>query len=215
MSLDLAPTHRQRKKDATRRAIYEAAFALVEEHGLSRVTVEEISRQAGVAPRTFWSYFSSKEDAVLNRDPDRPDSIRRAVLARPAGEDPFTSVRRVLIDDLASRMPDAEQAWRRAQLVRREPALMAAAAANFDEVERALAAGIALRLGRDADIDLLPGVLASAACGTCRVALERWSGEKGGAALDDLIDQAFGELAGGLTSLSGGLASLCDGPRDS
>ena len=50
-------SHRERKKQATRRAIHDAAFELVEQSGFTGVTVEAISERAGVAPRTFWSYF--------------------------------------------------------------------------------------------------------------------------------------------------------------
>src|SRR5579862_3444969 len=86
----LETSHRERKKLATRQAIHEAAFELVDESGLAHVTIEAVSERAGVAPRTFWAYFGSKEDAVLKRDPDRPRSLRQALLARPAGEDPVS-----------------------------------------------------------------------------------------------------------------------------
>lgn len=197
-AIELGQSHRERKKLATRRAIHEAAFDLVEEHGLAGVTVEAISEQAGVAPRTFWSYFGSKEDAILDRDPRRPEALRQAVLDRPSAEAPMTALRRVLEADLHERMADPEKAWRRGQLVRREPHLMATVAAVFDEVERALESGLADRLGRDADTDLLPGVLASAATGACRIALQRWSDQRGQVPLFGLIDEAFTQLAGGL-----------------
>jgi hypothetical protein len=124
--------------------------------------------------------------------------IKEALLDRPADEHPMSSMRQVLESDLSVRLADVDLAFRRAQLIRREPQLMAAVAANFDEIERALEAGLDQRLGRDPRTDLLPGVLASAATGACRVALQRWSDQKGRILLTELIDEAFDQLAVGV-----------------
>jgi AcrR family transcriptional regulator len=76
---------RERKKLATRQALNEAALALVLERGFDEVTVEAISASADVSTRTFFNYFSSKEEAVLGEAPD-PAAVRQAVLERPATE---------------------------------------------------------------------------------------------------------------------------------
>jgi AcrR family transcriptional regulator len=198
VSVVLASSRRERKKQATRRAIHEAAFTMVEEHGLSGVTVEAISDRAGVAPRTFWSYFSSKEDAVLDRDPARPEGLRAALLGRPPDEDILTALRRVLDEDLAGRVVDRSRALRRGLLVRGEPQLMAAVAATYDEIERALVQGVAERMGLDPDTDLFPGLIVNAVCGAYRIAQLRWSDRKGRPSLQDLVDEAFEHLARGL-----------------
>ena len=52
MTVELAPSRRERKKQATRQAIHEAAFTLAEEDGLVGVTVEAIAARADVATRT-------------------------------------------------------------------------------------------------------------------------------------------------------------------
>jgi AcrR family transcriptional regulator len=198
VSVTLAPSLRERKKQATRRAIHEAAFAMVDEYGLSGVTVEAISDRAGVAPRTFWYYFSSKEDAVLDRDPGRPEGLRKALLARPPEEDILTALRRVLDEDLAGRVVDRNRALRRGLLVRREPQLMAAVAATYDEIERELVHGVAERMELDPDSDLFPGLIVSSVCGAYRIAQLRWSDRKGRPSLQDLVDEAFEHLGRGL-----------------
>jgi AcrR family transcriptional regulator len=84
---------RDRKKEATRLAIEDAAWALFAERGYAATTVEDITERADIAPRTFFRYFPSKE-AVLYGDP-RPtlDAFRAALVSRPDGEDPYTAVR--------------------------------------------------------------------------------------------------------------------------
>lgn len=209
--MSLAPpapaSHRERKKLATREAIHHAAFELVERHGLSGTTIEAISDRAGVAPRTFWSYFASKEDAVINRDPDRPALLHAALLARPEGEDAMTALRAVLEEFVAERQVDSKRAVRRQHLIRREPPLMAALAASFDEIERALVSAVASRLGVEPDRDLLPGVLVMAAGGACRVAQQRWADEQGKRPFPEVLDEAFARLGEGLAPLVRGRRS--------
>ena len=196
-----ATSHRERKKQATRRALHDAAFELAESQGLAHTTIEAISERAGVAPRTFWAYFASKEDAVLDRDPEWPDRLRAALLDRPADEDALAALRHVLEEFLTLRLTDSKRSVRRQKLVRREPHLMAAAAATFDEIERSLVRAVADRLGVDPSRDLRPGLLVMVASGACRVAQLRWADLEGRRPVGELVQEAFDELAEGLEPL--------------
>ena len=197
-AVDTGPTHRERKKQATRRAINAAAVDLVESQGLSGATIEAISELAGVAPRTFWSYFSSKEEAVLDLDPERPERLRQALLARPETEDALTAIQRVLESDLAGRITDRSHAVRIGNIVRAEPELRGAVAAIYDRVEQALVSAVGERVGQNPDRELYPGLLVGAACAITRVALWRWTGLPGRPGLQTLLDDAFRQLSAGL-----------------
>lgn len=194
----LQASHRERKKQATKRAIHLAALELVEKHGLSGATVDAISERAGIAPRTFWSYFASKEEAIVDHDPERAEATRLALLARPAGEHPLTSLQAVLEGDADRRAIDNEERLRRFDLIRSDPHLMSTVAAGFEEIERALVAAVAERTGLDPEADLYPGVVVAAACSACRVAYFRWSAKRGKPSLAELIKEAFAQLSGGL-----------------
>ena len=56
---------RERKKQQTRAAIHEAAFRLIEEHGLEATTIEQICQEADVSTRTFFNYYPSKAAAAF------------------------------------------------------------------------------------------------------------------------------------------------------
>lgn len=56
---------REEKKKATRARLVEASLACFSENGYDRVTIDEITRRAGVAKGTFFNYFRSKVDVLL------------------------------------------------------------------------------------------------------------------------------------------------------
>lgn len=70
---------RERKKNQTRAALHEAAYRLVQEHGLEGTTIEQICLEADVSTRTFFNYFPSKVAAILGLPADlvSPDAERR------------------------------------------------------------------------------------------------------------------------------------------
>ena len=52
--------------------LIEAAFALFEQHGYDRTTVDDIAERAGVSRATFFRTFRSKEDVIF---PDHDDML--------------------------------------------------------------------------------------------------------------------------------------------
>ncbi len=55
------PSRRERKKDETRRRIFDAAISLFRERGFEATTVDEITEKADVGRGTFFNYFPRKE----------------------------------------------------------------------------------------------------------------------------------------------------------
>src|SRR3954464_13992696 len=77
---------RETKKRETRAALSWAAIRLIVERGADNVLVEDIAAAAGVSPRTFNNYFSSKGEAVASRHLDRCLRMAQDLRARPASE---------------------------------------------------------------------------------------------------------------------------------
>lgn len=189
---------RERKKIATRRALRSAALRLAAERGWDRVTAEDVAVRAGVSPRTFFNYFSSKEQALLGPDPEASARLRDAFLARPAGEHPIEAARQVALAEATELTRERAEWALRMRLVEHHPGLLPELVASFTEGERRLAEAVADRTGTDARRDLYPLLLAAVTVCAMRVSLHRWREAGFARSLPALVDEAFTALAAGL-----------------
>ncbi len=60
INLDESQSLREKKKVETKNKIFEVAGRLFKEKGFEKVTVDEITREAGIAKGTFFNYFPTK-----------------------------------------------------------------------------------------------------------------------------------------------------------
>ncbi|HET9081809.1 MAG TPA: TetR family transcriptional regulator [Trebonia sp.] len=200
---------RERKKLATRRLLRRAALDLVAERGLSNVTVEDIAEAADVSPRTFFNYFPSKEAALFGGDQDRAAHLRDRVATSAPGKPVIDALREVMAEDaeeiaeeLRSLGGDLADWLGRMKVARADPHVLAAHAGQMARIERALAEGLAARLGTDLETDPYPGVLAAATVGVVRACMAFWAGSGGAVRLGQLIDQGLQALGAGLAENS-------------
>ena len=82
---------RERKKARTRASLREHALRLFREQGYQRTTVEQIAAAAEVSPSTFFRYFPTKEDLVLQDDMDT--RMVEAFERQPPGLTPIAALR--------------------------------------------------------------------------------------------------------------------------
>lgn len=183
---------RERKKMETRRAIRGAALTLALDRGVENVTVLEVSEAADVSQRTFFNYFSCKDDALVMDATGIGAEVRTRIAARPDDESPLRTLRTVIIDSdfLAVMQADRSQLLSRQRLVQEHSSLMSRQMAQFATVERAFAEALAERLGVEVDEDLRPALLAALAVSVLRVAIRWWTAD-GSQPLDTLINSAF------------------------
>ena len=162
---------RERKKLATREALSAAALRLALEHGPQNVRVDDIAEAAGVSPRTYNNYFSSREQAiVVGLAAERGARVAAALRARPVDEPLEHAVVSALIEQYSDeREPDRDTL----ALITSAPALQTEFLDTIAAIERPLAEAIAAR-APDGQGGLGPEVLAAAVSGAARVAAQRW-----------------------------------------
>jgi AcrR family transcriptional regulator len=192
--LGVQPGRRERKKLATRQALQDVALRLVAERGLDQVTVEDISEAADVATRTFFNYFSSKEEALLGNLPEKVATVQRMVVDRPAGETPLEAVCQVLRTMTLRLAERREERLLRQQVIERHPGLLARQLGEYASFEQALAAAVAERLGAGRADALYCRVVAAVAVAAARSAVSTWMAGKGRRPLAGMVDAAFAQL---------------------
>ena len=167
---------RARKKLATREALSLAALRLALERGLDKVRVEDIAAAAGVSPRTYNNYFSSREEAICAVALERARRVGSALRERPAGEPLGEAIVRAVVGQHAGphrpdRAPPDKEMIR---LIVSAPTLRGEFLKSNAAMEAQLAEAIAARTGTDSQRDLGPRVLAAATASAIRVATEHW-----------------------------------------
>jgi len=189
---------RERKKQATRTALSNAALRLAIERGLEHVLVEDIAAVADVAPRTFNNYFPSKEAAIIAEGADRAARMRDALRARPAGEPLWTALQHAVAELFAGRR-EPDRTWvTKARLIKATPALRVEQLKSDTSVQQLLAEEIARRTGTNPQQDLYPRLAAAAVISAVRAALDHWLDADPATPLAQVVSQALQQLADGL-----------------
>lgn len=188
---------RARRKIETRRALRAAALRLVSERGPDAVCVEDIAGEADVSVRTFFNYFSTKEEALFGWDPEALESVTEAVVGRPADEPPFKALRAVLrgFFDEVEAPSWADQRALRHQLLHRHPSLLPRFLASHHQLDEALLRGLVTRLGEES---IYARLVVTTTSGAMRLTLSHWEATGRKQPVAELLDEAFDTIERGL-----------------
>ena len=168
------PGLRERKKAKTRAAIREHAFRLFREQGYDATTVEQIAEAAEISHTTFFRYFPTKEDVVLQDDMELLwiDALR----AQPPDLAPVEALRASLHDAFANlSADDLAQIRETTDFALSVPAVRARMWDEFARTIQVMGTAIAERTGRNPD-DFEVRTLVGAALG---VAMSSWFSAQG------------------------------------
>lgn len=99
---------REAHRLATKQALQEAAERLFAEQGYTLTTVQDIATAVGVTERTFFRYFASKEELIVDDALGWVGTLQDKIRARPVKEDTLTALRRA-VADLASGMARSDR----------------------------------------------------------------------------------------------------------
>ena len=190
---------RERKKARTRAAIREHAIRLFREHGYAGTTVEQIAAAADVSPATFFRYFPTKEDVVLQDDMDI--LTMEKLEAQPPELSAIAAVRGAAASAYAAM--SAEDLGRMAETTRLTMAVPEIRARALDELTRTfdvMGRALAVRAGRAPD-DFAARILAGAVTGVIMAATIPWAteGDLDAGEMFARIDAGLAQLENGLT----------------
>jgi AcrR family transcriptional regulator len=186
---------RERNKARTRAEIQQHALRLFREQGYAATTVDQIAASAEVSPSTFFRYFPTKEDVVLDDEYD--PQIVAAFHAQPAELTPIQAVRGAMREVYAALAPEMwEQERERHMLVQQVPELRARSMDALAGGIQLLAVAVAQRVGRRPD-DFAVRAFAGAVVGVAFAAMFA-AAEDPSADYLELLDRAMGQLEAGL-----------------
>jgi AcrR family transcriptional regulator len=188
-----------RKRELVREAIARAAWELFDREGYEATTVEAIAGRAGLSRRSFFRYYSSKEDVVVGTSDAVAEDFLAAFRARPAAEPPLVAIRHALRPVVLEWVSDAAQARAIMRQLRESPTLRRAMLQRHARMEERLAALLARRLGSDPRRDPTPALLAFVARALMDTAFNVWFDQQPadpGAMTDDLFRRLQAIVAG-------------------
>jgi AcrR family transcriptional regulator len=197
---------RERKKLATRAALSWAAIRLIVERGYDHVLVEDIAAEAGVSPRTFNNYFSSKAEAVASRHLDRCLLFAEGLRGRPAEEPLWEAITAAVLAQFvpgpevtAHPRPDRDAWVAGLRLMMAVPALQAETLRASAMAEAAVADAVGERTGTDPAVDMYPRLVAAVVLAANNVASQHsLNGRHAETDIQQLLMDALSQVSAGL-----------------
>jgi AcrR family transcriptional regulator len=188
---------RDRKKQQTRTALVDAALRLAAERGLANVTVDDITEAADVSSRTFFNYFSSKDEAILDGHLVGTREVA-AILGTLVPDMPVLAALRLSLNfAIAQIEEEREQVLLRMRVIEANPDLLSGLIAGGAESEHDLAQVITDRLGLEPDHPFPPLIVAVTGA-AFRAATINWYQTDARRPLGEHVDEAFTAVAAGL-----------------
>ena len=176
----------------TRAELEQIALGLFIRHGFTETTLDDIAVAAGIARRTFFGYFSSKNDVVWGDF----DALLRGMEAW-LDEDPDDRPLLAALTDAVVRFNDLPPAAvpahrQRMALILHVPALQAHSTLRYADWRNVVARFAARRLQEPAGA-LRPQLVGHLALGAAVTAYEQWLADEF-ADLPALLTEAFGAM---------------------
>jgi AcrR family transcriptional regulator len=204
---------RERKKQQTRKLIYETAARLFAERGFDSVTVAEIAREAEVSEVTVFNYFPTKDDLFFGGMEFFEDKLIEAVRSRAPGMSVLAAFREPVIDGLPRLETDeaAQLIVKSGAVINASPSLQVRERELVARYTEVLARLLADEAGADPD-DVEAWGVATALMGSQRalvayVRAQVLAGVRGPA----LVEQARSQATRVFARLDRGLASYAPG----
>jgi AcrR family transcriptional regulator len=182
---------RERKKAEMKKRLVDAAIALYLEQGYQETRIEDITTAVNVSRRTFFRYFTAKDDVVTGWFAQHAECMREALVARPVEEPVWDSLLEACHVLFVTYGVNREHAEGLRRLVHLEPALFARKYDFYLRAQAELIPVVQRRLGRRAGVEMMAGVLVRAALAAQDAAGEARARSKERATPRRLLERAF------------------------
>ncbi len=184
---------RDRKRDATRQTIEEAAWQLFTERGFDATTVHDIAALANVAPRTFFRYFPSKEAVLYPEIDELIADLSAAFDARPTDEPALVSLVAAM-DSLSSELLEQrERSFQRFDMLKRTSQGTTSVFVT-GRVADAVAEMVRRRSSADPDVEIQARLAAGVLSVVLSLSLEQWAERGGATSIEDEATGCFDTL---------------------
>jgi AcrR family transcriptional regulator len=149
----------ERKHEVVRLALSAAGEELFRSRGFERTTVAQIAHAAGVSRRTFFRYYETKEEVIVERAERSGERLYAELLARPLEEPPLLAIRNALQPAIQAAIEDAAFLRWLIRVLREESGVRRAVMERRTRLEERIAALLSERL-RSGPSDITPMLLA-------------------------------------------------------
>ena len=179
---------RERNRRATLQRIADVGMELFLANGFDATTLDEVAAAAGISRRTFFYYFRSKDDILLAR---YDDALRASIRDHTSAGEPIDVVREALLEMSARFQTSRTVAISR--LIRESEVLSSRKHRNDLHREQVVYETLCeLWPGKDRRDRLR--LVAMAASGALRIAVDAWLEQGGKRQLTKYVQDAFANL---------------------
>jgi AcrR family transcriptional regulator len=182
---------REKNKMATRSELSRFGIELFLKKGFANTTIDEIVEPLGIAKRTFFRYFSVKEDLVFAWYEDLTIELVKELKQRPSREKPFEAVCKTLSSLLKMYDENPDWAVSMMRLSMETPSLIGKSFEKRILWEKAFAAVLIEREGKKAMPPLKAQIIAGVAMTAFTAATNEWFSNGAKAKLRPIVERAF------------------------
>lgn len=185
---------KERKQALARETIWQAAIDLFTEKGFDETTLDDIATAAGTSRRSFFRYFESKSDLLVQPIVSYGNFITDTIRHCPSNYSPAQVLRHTLLT-VAENSAAKPQTKQLIELAARYPSARQAQVARFAQVQDKIAEAYAERFRGP-----MPRVLAALTHSLLSISFQSWfEGDQKDIAADvEEVLEALGEVACGL-----------------
>ena len=186
---------RGRPRSTSRKDIARVALQLFVERGFDETTMDDIAAELGIARRTLFRYYASKNDLVWGEFEEVLERLQADLRAIDQGRPMMAVIREAAVRSNTYPPELLDELHVRLMLIQSVPALQAHSMFRYAEWREVIAGYAAERLGCAPD-DLVPTCIGHAALAASTAAFSRWVAHRDEDILE-LIDRSYELVADG------------------